>query len=372
MTSAPNEPSPKRSPDSSEPSSVLLRGAGGIEVRAGKRADDEERDAFAAAHPNATFFHRAGWRRVVRRVFGHAPADLVAWRGGAIVGFLPMMSCRGAFGRRNLISMPYGVYGGPVAADEAVEQALVEEAVRLADQSRVGHLELRYMRDPGPDLVGSSLYYTFIKDLPDDPADVLARMPKKARAEARKARDRHGLELSEGAWYVEDLYRMFVKNKHQLGSPALPPRHFRELLAEFGKDVRVHLVRKEREPLAAVMSFCAGDTLIAYYSGTESGVDREYSASNFMYLSLQEWGVEHGFKRFDFGRSRRDAGAFKFKTHQGFEPTPLNYRYHLVQDRRLPAFTPSNPKTRVLRETWSRMPAWCARRLSDRLATYLP
>jgi predicted N-acyltransferase len=164
---------------------------------------------------------------------------------------------------------------------------------------------------------------------------------------------------------------MFLKNKHQLGSPALPARHFQELLVEFGKDVRVHLVRRGREPLAAVMSFLDRETLIAYYSGTEEGADREYSASNFMYLALQEWAVEHGFKRFDFGRSRRDAGAFKFKEHQGFEPLPLHYRYHLVQDRRLPAFTPSNPKTRVLRETWSRLPAWAVRRLSDRFSPYL-
>jgi FemAB-related protein (PEP-CTERM system-associated) len=351
---------------------VLLRGAGGVEVRAGKPADDDARDAFLAGRPEASFFHRAGWRRVVERVFGHAPSDLVAWRGAEIVGVLPLMSCRAALGRRNLISMPYAVYGGPVALDVTAEQALIEEAVRLADRARVGHLELRYLRDPGPDLVGSSLYSTFVRDLPDDPAEVLQRMPKKARAEARKARERHGLELSEGAWYVDDLYRMFVKNKHQLGSPALPPRHFQELQREFGKEVRVHLVRRAREPLAAVMSFCDRDTLIAYYSGTESGADRDFSASNFMYLALQEWGVEHGFRRFDFGRSRRDAGAFQFKVHQGFEPAPLHYRYHLVQDRRLPAFTPSNPRTRVLRETWSRLPAWCARRLSDRLAAYLP
>ena len=340
-------------------------------MRAGHAEHDELRDAFLAGRPQASFFHRAGWRRVIERVYGHQPCELFAWRAGSLVGVLPMMLCRSLLGRRNLVSTPYGVYGGPVATDEAAEHALLEEAVRTADRSRVGHLELRYLRDPGPDLVGTNLYYTFVKDLPDDPAQVLARMPKKARAEARKARERHALELSEGAWYVDDLYRMFLKNKHQLGSPALPARHFQELLAEFKKDVRVHLVRRGREPLAAVMSFLDRDTLIAYYSGTEEGADRDYSASNFMYLALQEWAVEQGFKRFDFGRSRRDAGAFKFKEHQGFEPLPLHYRYHLVQDRRLPAFTPSNPKTRVLRETWSRMPVWAVRRLSDRLSPYL-
>ncbi len=356
----------------SHASEVLRRGAAGIEIRPGSPDHDEARDALVRAHPDGSFFHRAGWRRVVERVFGHQPYDLLAWDGGELVGCLPMMFCRGLLGRRNLVSMPYAVYGGPVAADPATEQALLEEAVRIADLSRVGHLELRYLRDPGPDLVGTDLYFTFRRELPENEEDVLARMPKKARAEARKARKKHDLELSEGVWYVDDLYRMFLKNKHLLGSPALPARYFYELVDEFGGDLRVHLVRRNREPLAAVMSFLDGDTLIAYYSGTEPGADRNYSASNFMYLALQEWAVRHGMKRFDFGRSRRDAGAFAFKRHQGFEPTPLNYRYHLVHDRRVPSFTPSNPKTRVLRETWSRLPSWCVRRLSNRLAAYLP
>ncbi|MEM7305751.1 MAG: FemAB family XrtA/PEP-CTERM system-associated protein [Planctomycetota bacterium] len=351
---------------------MLLRGAGGIEIRAARAKNAEARDAFLQSHPASSFFHLSGWSRVVQKEFGHEPKDLVAWRDGEIVGVLPMMLCRGMMGRRSLISMPYGVYGGPVGEDAAVEQALLEEAVRLADKTRVGHLELRYFNDPGPNLVGSSLYCTFIRDLPEDPADVLGRMPKKSRAEARKARNKHGLELSEGAWYVDDLYRMFLKNKHQLGSPALPARYFYSLVEEFGKDIRVFLVRRGRVPLAAVMAFLDRETLVAYYSGTEPGADRAYSASNFMYLALQEWGVEHGFGTFDFGRSRRDAGAFRFKCHQGFEPRPLPYRYHLVQDRRIPDFNPSNPKTKVLQETWSRLPTWCVRRLSDRLSAYLP
>ena len=341
-------------------------------IRRATSEDDEARDAFVRAHHHGSFFHLAGWRRAVLRSFRHEPCELVAHREGELVGVLPMMFCRGLLGRRSLVSMPYGVYGGPLATDGEAEHALLEEAVRIADTSAVGHLELRYEHDPGPDLVGSDLYWTFQRDLPEKEEEVLARMPKKARAEARKARNKHGLELSEGTWYVDDLYRLFLKNKHVLGSPALPASYFYHLLEELEGSVAVHLVRRQREPVAAVMSFLHEDTLIAYYSGTEPGADRLCSASNFMYLSLQEWGVRNGFKRFDFGRSRRDAGAFQFKKHQGFEPQPLHYRYHLVRDRGVPSFTPSNPRTRLLQETWSRLPAWCVRRLSNRLATYLP
>jgi FemAB-related protein (PEP-CTERM system-associated) len=330
------------------------------------------RDAFVRAHPRATFFHQSRWGRLVQRLYGHEPRDLVAWREGRVVGVLPLALCRGPLGRRNLLSIPYAVYGGPLGADAAIEARLVEAGVRLAEELRVGRLELRFREDPANGMPGTDLYWTFVRELPERPEDVLARMPKKARAEARKARERSGLELTEGEWYVDDLYRLFLRNKQVLGSPGLPARHFHAIQAELGPDVHVHLVRRGRRPLAAVMSFAFRDTLIAYYAGTEPGADRECSASNFMYMALQEWAVERGFRTFDFCRSRADSGAFGFKRHQGFEPTQLHYRFHLVRDRRPPSFTPSNPRTRALRNAWTRLPSWCARGLSERLARYLP
>ena len=343
-----------------------------VEVRPGAPVEDGARDAFVQAHERGSFFHRAGWRRTVERVFGNRPRDLYAWDGDELIGVLPLMHAPGLTGGDSLISMPYAVYGGPLGTDPAVEQALLAEATRIADSERVGYLELRYAWDPGSDLVGSTLYHTFVRDLPEDPDEVLGRMPKKSRAEARKARTKHGLELSEGPWYMDDLYRMFLNNKHSLGSPALPRKMFATLMEEFGDDVYVHLVRRGSTPLAAVMSFVDGDTLLAYYSGTADNADREFSASNFMYMALQEWAVKRGFRVFDFGRSRADSGAYKFKVHQGFEPRPLEYRYHLVRKRKTPSFNPSNPRLHVLQETWRRLPLWLARRLSNRLSAYLP
>jgi len=353
-------------PPAAEPAS------GELVIRRSTPADDGERDRFVLAQPRATFFHQSGWRRMVEKVYEHQPVELVAHRDQELVGVLPMMLCRGILGRANLVSMPYAVYGGPVGVDRAVEESLVQEAVKIAQGMRVGHLELRHLHDPGDDLVASDLYWTFIRELPAKEEDVLAQMPKKARAEARKARKKFGLELGQGLWYVDDLVRLFLENKHGLGSPALPARHFRAVLAEFEGRAFIHIVRQNRRPLSAVLSLAFGDTLIAYYAGTEAGADRSFKASNFMYMALQEWAVRRGFRTFDFCRSRADSGAFAFKRHQGFEPRPLQYRYHLVKNRKLPSFTPSNPRTRLMRSTWAKLPRWLVRRGSDRLARYLP
>ena len=342
------------------------------EIRASSPPEDQARDAFVRKHPDGTFFHLRGWTKFVEGTYRHRQRDLLAWRGDQLVGVLPLMESRSVSLKRQLISSPYAVYGGALGADRSVTLALIDAAKELARSLRVGHLELRNREDPEVDLPSSDLYATFIKDLPEDPGEVLTRMPKKARAEARKARNKHGLELSRGVWYVDDLVRLFFQNKQALGSPALPPQHFRGVLDAFeDEEVFVHLVRRRSTPVAAVMSFGFQDTLIAYYAGTQPGADRQLSASNYMYMALQEWAVEHGFKKFDFCRSRTDSGAFRFKSHQGFQATSLNYRYYLVGRRKLPTFTPSNPRTAFLRKTWAQLPPWVARRASNVLARYI-
>ena len=178
--------------------------------------------------------------------------------------------------------------------------------------------------------------------------------------------------LEEGRWYLDDLVRLFHRNKHSLGSPGLPRAWFAALAQEFADQHVVHVVRHEGQPVAAVLSFLFRDQLLAYYSGTADGADRSVKASAFMYMALKEWAVEHGLRIFDFGRSRKDSGAFQFKSHQGVPSFDLNYRYRLVTDRETPSLNPSNPKTHKLQNAWRRLPLALTEKLSTPASRYLP
>lgn len=343
-----------------------------LTIRYARSADEPEVERLARAHPEGTVFHRPAWGLAVKRVFGHGPRDLVAVRGERLVGTLPVMLCRGLSRTRHLVSAPYGVYGGPLATEPEAKAALVDRARAMAAEERVGRLELRCHADPGLEgLVPSDQYVTFLKTLPADPAEVVTGMRKEERRLVRRARDKHGLELGEGAWFVSDLARLFTESKQRLGSPGLPLEWFRALLETLGEDAVIHLARREREVLAASLSFVDGEALRMYYIGTTDGANRAYSTTSFMIAGLQEWAIERGLRCFDLGRSRRDAGTVKFKSNQGFEPEPLHYRYALVRSRELPSFTPSNPRTELLRRAWARLPAWLCRRASGFLAKRL-
>jgi predicted N-acyltransferase len=223
-----------------------------------------------------------------------------------------------------------------------------------------------------PGLTPSDLYATFVRDLPATKDEVMTRMPKRARAEVRKAIEKHGLVMEEGSRFVPELARLFGESKQRLGSPALPRAWFEALALELGDACACHAAVREGQVVAATMSFVFGDTICFYYIGTTAEANRTYNATNFLTTRLQEWGVEKDLRRFDLSRSRVGTGSFSFKENQGFTPTPLAYRYALIKSRGLPALTPSNPRTKVLRDAWTRLPEWAARGLSRRLSRYLP
>src|SRR5262249_41845597 len=72
-------------------------------------------DAFVSDCPEATFFHRAAWRSVLRSAFGHRPYFLYAESDGKIRGVLPLARQRSVLLGDALISTPFCVYGGVAA-----------------------------------------------------------------------------------------------------------------------------------------------------------------------------------------------------------------------------------------------------------------
>ncbi len=317
-------------------------------------------------------FHLTGWRKIVEDTFGHAPHYLVAERGNEWLGVLPMFRIRSPIVGNNLIAVPYGVYGGVLSFEREVTTALLEAARDIGVREKVDYIELRERCEILDGLPESGLYVTYRKTLPEVADEVMPALPKRARAEVRKARDRFKLkcEVSDD---LSSFYKLFVANKKRLGSPSLPFRWFKALRDEFGSQVVVHIVREPSgTPIAAVMSFCFDDAVYAYYSGSLHTKNCT-GVNNFIYCKIMEWAAERGFKMFDFGRSRKDSGPAAFKKNMGFVAEPLHYQYYLLTDTaRLPAFNPSNPRLAIPRRIWSHLPPFLARGLSRPLSRYLP
>ncbi len=137
--------------------------------------------------PEATHFHRAGWREIIESVFRHRAHFLYAEAGERIVGILPLAHVDSWLFGSALVSLPFAVYGGVAADAPEAAAALEDEAQALARRLGVRHLELRNVTARHADWPTQDLYVTFRKAiLPDVEANMLA-IPRKQRAMVRKA-----------------------------------------------------------------------------------------------------------------------------------------------------------------------------------------
>ncbi len=191
---------------------------------------DRDWEGYVARHPAGTLFHTLTWRDAVREAFGHKGRYLSAWRGGDLAGVFPLMLVRSRLAGRMLVSVPYGVYGGTLADDDDAHTALLEAAQQLAEQLRCQWIDIRSIEPQWPQLPVVRRYVTFRKQLPDDPARVLSELPRKARAAARHARDRHRLEAVFDDSQLGVVWSLYSKSMRRLASPNYPLRFFTALM----------------------------------------------------------------------------------------------------------------------------------------------
>jgi FemAB-related protein (PEP-CTERM system-associated) len=319
---------------------------------------------YVARHPHATLFHELGWRDLLVTAFKHRACYLLAEHQGAVVGVLPLVEVRSVFFGVSMVSVPFGVYGGILAADGGVAARLAEYAGNLARLRGASYVELRHLHDPGLSMPSSDLYVTFFADVPATSEGCLARLPRKARAEVRKALAQPGLTVDTASRDISEFHRLFAENKRKLGSPIFPESLFWRALEVYGDRCFILRVRHEGETVASVLSFIHRDTIMPYYSGATERA-QELSANNLLYFALMEEAGRRGLKRFDFGRSRRDTGSYAFKKNQGFEPFPLRYHYVLDNGSKVPAVNPDNPKYNLARQLFRRLPMPLAAKLGS-------
>ena len=312
-------------------------------------------DAFVASCPEATFFHRAGWRRVIEESLGHRTHFLYAEdAAGSIVGVLPLVFIRSALFGRSLSSTAFCVYGGPAVTAAGAADVLTARALEIGDRLGAGHLEYRSRR---PTQSGweckSTLYATFRKRIDADPEKNLLAIPRKQRAMVRK-----GMKLglsSEIDAAVDRLHAVYAESVRNLGTPVFPKRYFAALKREFGDDCEILTVLHEGRPVSSVMSFFFRDEVLPYYGGGTAAA-RELAANDFMYWEVMRRAAARGCELYDFGRSKYGTGSFDFKKYWGFVPEPLHYEYRLLESKELPDINPLNPKFRLFIAAWKRLP----------------
>ena len=311
-------------------------------------------DAFVLAHPHGTFFHKAAWASIIKDAFGHDVHYLFVERDGAITGVLPLARVKTLLFGDTLISVPFCVYGGPLAADVESAEALSRHAEKLLDQTGASAVEFRHREDIGGDWhERPGLYVTFRKPIEADNDKNMKAIPRKQRAMVRKGVQNNLHSVSDhDAARLHDIYAESVRN---LGTPVFARRYFTMLTETFRDCCDIVTIMDGETAIASVLNFYFRDEVLPYYGGGTSFA-RQRAGNDFMYWEVMRRAADRGCRIFDFGRSKVGTGAHDFKKNWGFTPEPLRYRYKLAPGASIPDHNPLNPKYRMFIAGWKKLP----------------
>lgn len=357
-----------------------------LSIRHAGLADEGSWNRFVEGHPQGSPFHLTGWSRAVGEGLGHHARHLIAIEDGRVRGVMPLIMVRSSLTGCRMVSTPLAGYGGPLADDPTVADALVGRARRLTREVSADHLELHFEREDrvpqaARSLPTGALHCTFREELPDDPADVIGWIPRKTRrmvrlgVKAGLAGRAHRIERESAAtgrtpgWLVR-AHGLVAATMRDLGTPSYSVRMLRQLLAEDPARWFVWAVYTPNGAMAAAVWVARfGDCLYPHFSGADVA-HRKVGVNNFLYSSLMEAGIAEGARAFDFGRSKVDSGPYHFKRHFGFEPRELGYRYDLVRGGDLPSLSPASSRYAMAIRLWQRLPLPVTRTLGPALVSH--
>lgn len=331
----------------------------------------ERIEAFVAAHPDGTAFHRPVWQRAVAQGTGNTALALVAERGLDLGAYLPLTEVHSPIFGRLLASSGFAVGGGVLAQRAEDCEAVIAAAEELALRRSCPTIELR--GGPMPQgragwHVQSDSHCGFVRELAEDDETQLTAIPRKQRAEVRRSlNDTLTIHIGRDEADRAAHYAVYAASVRNLGTPVFPRALFDAVLDNFGEDADILTVRHEGTPVASVLSLYHRGAVLPYWGGGTWSA-RYLRANERMYYELMLHARRKGSTRFDFGRSKTGSGPFHYKRNWGFEAEPLTYASWTAPGSPPRDANPTSAKHSLQVAVWQRLPLSIANRLGPPIA----
>jgi len=362
----------RRGQENAHTEADVIRGAP-MEIRLYKEEDRERWDRYVFQANTATCYHASGWKKIIEDSFGHKTYYLLAENEQhEMQGILPLVHLKSILFGNFMVSLPYVNYGGICADSREIEQQLFGAAVALASRKQAVHMELRHQADLCCGLPVKTNKVSMTLELRPRPGELWESFSAKLRNQIQRPM-RELMHARLGAEEeLDGFYSVFSQNMRDLGTPVYSKEFFQNILRGFPGSTKICTVYTAGgQPVAAgVLVGFKGRLEIPWASSIRTY--NRHSPNMLLYWSALKYGCEQGYRVFDFGRSTRGEGTYKFKEQWGAKPVQLYWHYWIKDGGTLPELNPKNPKYRLAINIWKRLPLALTKFIGPALVKNLP
>ncbi len=300
-----------------------------VSIHLAKQADQHRWNTYVRSHPDGSPYHLFAWKQAVEQAYGHRSYYFYAESGGRLTGILPLFHLYFPGILNELTALPYCDVGNCLCDSDAVQDALLAEALKLQKTLRSRKLNLR-----GPlretELKNKKFYaeatrkVRMLLELPTSSEELFLSFKSKLRSQIRKA-EKNGIAYRwVGLEEMDSIYSVFSKNMHELGSPVHAKRWLRSVLENYKNNARVGLATFEGKAVGMAVILLNGSRASIPWASTLRDFNH-LSPNMLLYWNVLQYSADNGCKLFDFGRSTEGAGTYNFKKQWGTQPVPLQW-----------------------------------------------
>ena len=320
------------------------------------------------------------WREIIEKSFAHKPYYIVALENNNIVGVLPLFHVKSLIFGNSLISIPYTNAGGALANSQEIINKLINFTKDLGEKLSVSYLELRFREKLDttylPYLTEQIEKVTMILPFQSTTDETFNSFSTKLRSQIRRPEKAEvqvktyaQTNLKQG---INLFYKVFSKHMRDLGTPTYPQKFITSICEQFNTQATIFIAFLEAKPIAAGLTISRAE----YSEILLASSLKEYnniSPNMLMYWhAMQHASQKQQAKFFDFGRTSKDSGTYKFKKQWGSIEKQLYWYSYCYGKKEKPNTSASNSKFSLLQKCWKKLPLPLANLLGRIVTKWLP
>jgi CelD/BcsL family acetyltransferase involved in cellulose biosynthesis len=295
-------------------------------------------DDLVASHPKASVFHQTGWLKTLAKTYRYRTMALTsAPPGERLSNGLVFCEVRSWLTGTRLVSLPFSDHAEPLLNSTTSE--ITEWLQAESHRGKWKYIELRPLSDEvpsGPSTSPSQSFWFHTLDLTLPIEQLFRKLHKNCiqRRIRHAEREQLSYEKSCSDDLLDEFYKLLIITRRRFRLLPQPRAWFENLIACMRPNVEIRLVRKERKPVAAILTLRHRKTVVYKY-GCSDETAHHLAGMPFLFWKLIEESKAEGAEEIDFGRTDLDnEGLLRFKDSLGTIRRKLNYfRYPQSTER---------------------------------------
>lgn len=299
---------------------------------------DSRWETFLQRHPRASLFHSSSWLRALNLTYGYAVNGYTTSSPGTELGNA-IVACRvesWLTGRR-LVSLPFSDHCEPLIdrpEDFASIIACLEQETRDENWRYVEVRSFNPIAIPCSLCLTTTQYSFHEIDLQATIQEIFTGLHKDSiqRKIRRAEREKLGYEEGSSDKLLAEFYDLLTTTRRRHLVPPQSLEWFENLRTCFKDAFKIRIARKDKQPLAAMLTLRYKDTMVYKYGGSDSAYNN-LGPMHLLYWKAIQDGKSSGLRYFDLGRTDAgQEGLITFKNRWGAKQLSLKYtRFALLE-----------------------------------------